>query len=242
MRLQKYLAECGVASRRKAEELIADGRVSVNGTVVRTMGVEVDPAADSVYFDGAPLEYNHKKAYIAFHKPKGMVTTAYDPQGRMTVMEAVADAEISHLHPVGRLDYDTSGLLILTNDGEMTYRATHPKYELEKTYRALVRGIVPHLAVERLKKGVRLDGYVTRPAKVEVVKMNRNSTELLITIHEGKNRQVRKMCAAIGYPVIELERTQFGPVRLGNLLVGQWRKLRPAEIQELTGVYYNDRN
>lgn len=240
MRLQKYLAECGVASRRKSEEFIADGRVSVNGAIVRTMGVEVDPAKDEVCFDKKPLKYETKKVYLAFHKPKGMVTTAHDPQGRMTVMEAVADADVPHLHPVGRLDYDTSGLLLLTNDGEMTYRATHPKHELEKTYRALVRGLVPHLALERLKKGVRLEGFTTRPAKVEIVKMNRASTELLITIHEGKNRQVRKMCAAIGHPVIELERTQFGPVRLGNLLIGQWRKLRPAEVQALLEAYQND--
>lgn len=240
MRLQKYLAECGVASRRKAEELIADGRVSVNGTVIRKMGFEVDEKTDQVCFDQKPLQRSTKKVYIAFHKPKGMVTTAHDPQGRPTVMEAVADAEVPHLHPVGRLDYDTSGLLLLTNDGEMTYRATHPKHELEKTYRALVRGIVPHLAVERLRRGVRLDGYVTRPAKVEVVRMNRASTELLITIHEGKNRQVRKMCKAIGFPVIELERIQFGPVRLGNLLLGQWRKLRPAEVQALLEVYRID--
>ena len=236
MRLQKYLAECGVASRRKSEELIAEGHVTVNGQVVRAMGIEIDPQKDEVCFDKKPLHHETKKVYLAFHKPKGMVTTAHDPQGRLTVMDAVADAEVPHLHPVGRLDYDTSGLLLLTNDGDMTYRATHPKHEIEKTYRALVRGFIPHLAVELLKKGVRLDGYTTRPAKVEIVKMYRASTELLITIHEGKNRQVRKMCAAVGYPVIELERIQFGPVRLGNLLVGQWRKLRPSEVQALSEV------
>lgn len=215
------------------------GRVSVNGATIRTMGVEVDDN-DTVCFDQVPLKHQYKKTYLAFHKPKGMVTTAHDPQGRQTVMEVFSDLEIPHLHPVGRLDYNTSGLLLLTNDGEMTYRATHPKHELEKTYRALVRGNVTHRALERLRNGVRLDGYVTRPAKAEIVKVNRASTELLITIHEGKNRQVRKMCDAVGFPVIELERVQFGPVKLGNLLLGHWRKLRVSEVQALLEAYQID--
>ncbi len=232
MRLQKFLALCSVASRRAAEAMIADGRVKVNGNVVKELGTKVSDG-DKVTVDGKPVRLDNKKVYIMLNKPRGCVTTVSDEKGRNTVMEFVGDIQ-ERIYPVGRLDYNTEGLLILTNDGDFTYALTHPKHEKEKVYEAIVSGIMLHGATDKLERGVYIDGKKTSPAKVEVKEHRRNTSLVEITIHEGRNRQVRKMCEAVGHEVLALRRTSIAGVELGNLKEGKWRHLTEVEINKLS--------
>nr|MDD6335918.1 pseudouridine synthase [bacterium] len=230
MRLNRYLALCGVASRRQAESFITAGRVTVNGQVA-TLGCQVDEK-DMVCLDGAPLA-PEAHAYYLFYKPVNMMTTLSDPQGRSSVGDVVATLP-QHVVPVGRLDYDSEGLLLLTNDGDMTNAITHPSHGLEKTYRAFVRGTPDPAAINHLRTGVVLDdGKKTWPARVAVRGKWAGGAILEIILHEGRNRQVRRMCEAVGHPVYSLKRTQVGPLGLGTMKPGQIRPLTPGELLAL---------
>ena len=232
MRLQKYLALSGVASRRASEKLIADGHVTVNGIVVTEMGVQVDETADRIAVDGAPVQLEEEKHYLAYNKPVGEVTTVSDPEGRATVMDKFRDYPV-RLYPVGRLDFDSEGLLLLTNDGDMMNSLLHPSHEVNKTYLAKVSNRVEEDSIRRLRAGVQLDGRLTSPASVRVVRYDAFDTVLLVSIHEGRYRQVRRMFEAVGHQVVQLKRVGFGPIQLGNLPRGQWRRLTDAEIRRL---------
>lgn len=232
MRLQKYLAMSGVASRRASEKLIAEGHVAVNGQVITEMGVQVDEAADRITVDGAPVFIEEEKHYLAYYKPVGEVTTVSDPEGRATVMDKFRDYPV-RLYPVGRLDFDSEGLLLLTNDGDMMQRLLHPSHEVEKAYLAKVSNHVPEEALRRLRSGVQLDGRLTSPASVRLIRYEAFDTVVLVTIHEGRNRQVRRMFEAVGHQVVSLKRVGFGPISLGDLPRGQWRQLTPVEIRKL---------
>lgn len=231
MRINKYIAQAGIASRRKADELIAAGNVKVNGLVLKEPGYDV-VEGDVVEVNGRRIQAEEKKVYILLNKPIGYVTTVSDDKERPTVMDLVKDVD-ARIFPVGRLDYNTSGMLILTNDGDFAYKVTHPKHELNKTYRARVAGVLSNEKVWKLRKGVDIGGFVTSPAKVEVVKGLPRSTVVDITIHEGKNRQVRKMFKAVGNNVQELERIAIGDIRLGRLAEGHYRKLTREEVEYL---------
>ncbi len=237
MRLQKYLAQCGVASRRKCEELIAEGRVSVNDVVVTEIGVQVEDT-DRVAVDGQPALLEVEKRYILYHKPAGEVATAADDKGRATVLDRFADLPV-RVYPVGRLDYDSEGLLLLTNDGELTQRLLHPSHEVDKVYLARVTGSLPLEAIRAMRHGVRLSGEDARPtapAEVRVIKQETFATVVLVTIHEGRNRQVRRMFEAVGHKVLSLRRVQFGPIQLGDLPRGACRDLTPEELAKLMAL------
>ena len=230
LRLQKYLADCGVASRRKCEQFILDGLVEVNGKVVQELGTKVNEK-DEVKFKGKVLKPVENKVYILLNKPIGYVTTAKDQFGRDTVLDLVKVKE--RVVPVGRLDMYTSGALILTNDGEFINKYTHPKNEIDKTYNVTVSGKITKEEVEKLKNGVELDdGYITKPAKVKILKIDeeKNISRVQIVIHEGKNRQVRRMCEAIGKKVLALHRSKIGNIDVKDLKLGEWRYLRKSEI------------
>lgn len=231
IRLQKYLAESGTASRRKAEELIRQGRVKVNGVQVTAMGTKVSED-DLVEVDGKKIGFEEKKVYIMLNKPVGYVTTAKDQFSRKTVIDLVSDIK-ERIYPVGRLDYDTSGLLLLTNDGDFTYTLTHPKHEMKKIYIAEIKGIPSSEDIQKFEKGIKIEDYTTSPARLKVIKRNKNTSVVEITIHEGKNRQVRKMCGAIGHPVIKLKRIAIGNLQLGSLREGKWRYLSDEEVMNL---------
>ena len=231
MRLQKYLAQCNVASRRAAERLITDGRISVNGAVVTELGTKVCDG-DVVALDGIPVVQEKKKYYIMLNKPAGFVTTASDENGRSTVLDLVDDIS-ARVYPVGRLDINTEGLLLLSNDGDFTLRVTHPKHKLDKVYRAVLSGIPNHYELQKLERGVYIDGKKTAPAKAELISADRTNALVELTIHEGRNRQVRKMFESIGYKVIYLQRVAIGNIVLGNLPLGKWRHLNPNEVKYL---------
>ncbi len=235
VRLQKYLADAGVASRRASEKIIAEGRVSVNGEIVREMGVQVDENYDEITVDGERIKNTVKKEYIMLNKPVGFITTVSDDKGRPTVMELVSDIN-ARIYPVGRLDYDTEGLLLLTNDGDLTYRITHPKHDIKKTYVAEVTGDVSMDTILQLRRGVVIDGQKTSPAEVEVVGATQYGTKVEITIHEGRNRQVRKMFEALGCIVKKLRRTHEAGLTLGHLPLGKWRKLSESEVNMLKKI------
>jgi 23S rRNA pseudouridine2605 synthase len=229
-RLQKVLARAGLGSRRVCEELIADGRVTVNGEVAQ-LGRRVDPDHDAVALDGVPVVVRDDLVYYLLNKPAGYVSTASDPEGRPTVVELVPDSP--RVYPVGRLDFDTEGLLLLTNDGELTHLLTHPSFGVVKTYLAEVEGEPSPAAVRALRDGVELDDGPTAPARVTVVQRHGATSAVELGIHEGRNRQVRRMCEAVGHPVRRLVRTRIGPVRDGSLKPGSWRALTPAEVRRL---------
>ena len=235
IRLQKYLAMCGIASRRNSEKIILSGRVCVNGTVVTQMGTQIDESEDSVTVDGKPVHPETEKHYIAYNKPVGEVTTVSDPEGRATVMDRFSDYPV-RLFPVGRLDYDSEGLLLLTNDGELMNHVLHPSMEVVKSYLTKVSNHVSRDEITFLRKGVLIDGKMTSPASVRLIRENTFDTVLLISIHEGRNRQVRKMIEAIGHKVVSLKRVRFGSVLLGNLPTGMWRRLTPEEVEKLKKV------
>lgn len=233
MRINKYIAQAGVASRRKADDLIACGNVRVNGAVLREPGYDV-AEGDVVEVNGRRIQAEEKKVYLLLNKPVGYVTTVSDEKNRDTVMDLVQDVD-ARIFPVGRLDYNTSGMLIMTNDGDFAYRLTHPRHEMTKTYRARVSGVLSKEKCARLENGVDIGGFVTSKAKVSVIKGLPRSTIVDITIHEGKNRQVRKMFKAVGNPVQTLTRTAIGNVHLGRLAEGHYRKLTREEIENLKG-------
>lgn len=235
VRLQKYLAGCGVASRRKSEDIIRSGRVSVNGEVVREMGVQIDEENDVITLDGSVVKPEKKMVYVMLNKPAGFVTTASDEKGRQTVMDLVADIPV-RIYPVGRLDYDTEGLLLMTNDGDLTYKITHPRNNVEKTYVAEVAGNMNMATITSLRNGVYIDGVKTSPAKVEVLGATQLGTKMEITIHEGRNRQVRRMFEAVGCKVKRLKRTKEAGLNLGHVPLGRWRKLTESEVNMLKKI------
>lgn len=234
MRLQKYLASCGVASRRASEKLIAEGHVSVDGLVVTEMGTQVEEG-QRVCVDGRPVTPEAQKHYIMYHKPAGEVTTVHDPEGRATVLDRFKDYPV-RLYPVGRLDYDSEGLLLLTNDGDLTERMLHPSREVEKVYLARVSNVVTPAEARRLERGVMVDGRMTSHAKAKILSQQNLFTDMLITIHEGRNRQVRKMVEQIGHQVVLLRRIRFGPLKLGELPRGMWRPLTDAELDAIQNL------
>ena len=233
IRLQKYLAEAGIASRRKSEELILQGKIKVNDVIVTELGTKIDPENDEIKYDDNVIKLDEKKVYILLNKPIGYVTTVKDQFNRDSVLDLVKVKE--RLVPVGRLDMYTSGALILTNDGDFVYKLTHPKYEVEKTYNVTVKGKIDSQAVENLRNGVDIGGYVTKPARVKILKIDeeKDLSRLQIIIHEGKNRQVRKMCEAIGSKVLALHRSKIGNIGVKDLKLGTWRYLTPKEIESL---------
>lgn len=232
MRLQKYLAMSGVASRRNSEKLIAEGHVTVNGRVITEMGVQVEEN-DHVAVDGNLCRLQEEKHYLAYYKPIGEVTTVSDPEGRPTVMDKFADYPV-RLFPVGRLDFDSEGLLLLTNDGELMNGLLHPSREVDKTYWVKVSNEVKPDEVYRLSKGVKLDdGRMTSPAKIRLLRVEAFDSVLLVTIHEGRNRQVRRMFDAVGHQVVQLKRTGFAGIMLHDLPRGQWRRLTDVEVDKL---------
>ena len=233
MRLQKYMAMCGVAARRKCEEMIAAGRVNVNGQIITEMGTQVEET-DVVLVDGVRIMPEEEKKYILYHKPAGEVTTVSDDKGRETVMDRFKDFEV-RLYPVGRLDYDSEGLLLLTNDGELAQRLTHPSCEVDKVYLARVTGNPSNEAIDKLRRGVFMEGDERRtyPASVRVVRDESLYSDIVVSIHEGRNRQVRRMFDAVGHKVLLLRRIRFGSLELGDLKRGEWRELTAQEVEEL---------
>lgn len=230
MRLQRYLARAGVASRRGSEDLMTSGRVAVNGTVVRELGAKVDPAADEVRVDGELVTLGALPAYVALNKPAGYITTMDDPQGRPTVRDLLPDGAAAGLFPVGRLDRDTTGLLLLTTDGELGHRLLHPRHHVPKAYRAIVDGTPSEADLTALRGGVELEDGLTAPAEASLVWSHGGASEVELVIREGRKRQVRRMMSAVGHPVSALRRISFGPVMLGDLPEGATRPLRDDEV------------
>ena len=232
MRLQKYLAQCGVASRRGAEQIIKDGRVAVNGVVVTEMGIKLKKG-EKVTVDGQVVKPEKNKYYILLNKPSGVLSSVKDDRGRDCVVNLIEGID-ARLYPVGRLDYDTTGLLLLTNDGDFMQKVTHPSFEIWKTYRAVVKGVPTETDVKRFAEGLMLDDGKTLPAVLDVVGYKGNNAIVEVSIREGRNRQVRRMMERIGHPVNSLTRISFGSLELGDLKPGKWRHVRPEEIARLT--------
>ena len=235
VRLQKFLAMAGIASRRACETLILDGRVQVNGKIVKELGIKVDPDVDEVRVDGEICRIKMKPVYIIMNKPKGVLTTVKDPFGRPTIIDLLAGVK-ERVFPVGRLDKDTEGLLIITNDGELSYKLMHPKHQIDKTYIAKVMGVPDEKDIRRLRKGIFLEDGKTAPAKVRILKKGKNFAVLEIIIHEGRKRQVRRMCEAIGHPVLSLRRTRIGNLTLRGLAPGGWRYMTEEEVNYLKSL------
>lgn len=233
VRLQKFLARAGVASRRASEKLIEAGRISVNGQVVTELGTKVDPEADEVRLDGAPVRKAAEAVTLMLNKPAGYLTSMKDPQGRPCVAQLVPLDEFPALYPLGRLDYDTTGLLLFSTDGELGNAVLHPSHHVDKTYRALVKGKPSEAALDRLRSGVVLDDGPTQPAEVRLAGCKGKNAYVEIIIHEGRKRQVKRMCEAIGHPVLQLHRASFGPLELGDLPEGKYRVLSEQEVAAL---------
>ena len=233
-RLQKLLSQAGIASRRAAEKLIAEGRVAINGRVIREMGTKADLSRDEIRVDGRRISTSERRRYILLNKPVGYVTTRSDPERRRTVIDLLHGVR-EYVYPVGRLDYDTGGLLLLTNDGDLAAMLTHPRHGVERTYEARVAGMPDEDALERLRRGIPLDGHRTLPADVALLNKRRRDQDgfLRLTIREGRNRQVRRMCDAIGHPVRTLTRTRIGPLTDPRLKPGAWRELTLKEVEKL---------
>lgn len=232
MRIQKYMAQCGVASRRKSEAMIEQGLVQINGMVIQEPGFPVDPEKDEIIVAGKKISES-SKIYVMVNKPKGALSTSEDTHGRKRVLDLVPIKE--RLYTVGRLDMETEGLLLLTNDGDLTFYLTHPKHEFEKTYVGLVKGCPDKNSLAKFRQGMDIEDYHTAPAAIEIIKENRDTSLLEMKIHEGKKRQIRKMCAAMGHPVIDLKRIAIGELTLGHLKPGDWRYLTKDEIRYLKG-------
>lgn len=233
IRLQKIMAQAGISSRRKAEELILDGKVRINNVIVRQLGTKADQQHDRIEVEGQVLPSAQKKVYVMLYKPKGHVTTLRDPEGRPTVIDLV-DSVTERLYPVGRLDYDTEGLLILTNDGDCSQALQHPRHNVARTYLVKVRARPPEEILSRLQKGILVDGVKTGKSRISVHRVLGKNTWLNMTLWEGRNRQIKKMFAAVGYPVMRILRIGFGPLHLDqNLEPGGYRHLRKDEIQQL---------
>ena len=234
IRLQKYLAEAGIASRRKAEEFILQGKIQVNGQVVKELGTKINPKKDKIKYNDKLVKREERKVYILLNKPIGYVTTVKDQFHRDSVLDLVKVKE--RLVPVGRLDMYTSGALILTKDGEFVYKVTHPKHEIDKTYTVTLKGIVSKEKVDKLRQGIDIGGYITKPAKVKILKIDEEKqiTRLEIIIHEGKNRQVRKMCESIGHKVLALHRSAIAGIGVKNIELGKWRYLSKEEVKKIS--------
>ncbi|GIQ69373.1 rRNA pseudouridine synthase [Xylanibacillus composti] len=232
-RLQKVLAQAGVASRRKCEDLIRAGRVEVNGEVIDTLGAKVDPATDEISVNGRPIRLE-EKVYLLLHKPKGVIASVTDPKGRKVVTDYLRGIK-QRVYPVGRLDYDTEGLLLLTNDGDFSQRLTHPRHEIPKTYHAMVKGVPHGSLLDKLAQGIELEDGMTAPAQVDYVDIDPDGKHSLIeiTIHEGRNRQVRRMFEAIHFPVVKLRRVRFGFLTLEGVPRNKYRHLTKQEVKEL---------
>ena len=237
MRINKYIASCGVASRRKAEEIILAKRVKVNGKTVEELSFNIDENNDVVEIDGQRIGLNEESVYIVLNKPEGYITTVKDQFDRPSVLDLVSDIK-ERVYPIGRLDYETSGLLILTNDGDLTYKLTHPKHEVDKTYMAIVKGIPTEEELKNFEEGLYIEDYKTAPAKIKVVKKDeeKNYAICQIKIHEGRNRQVRKMCRAINHPVMRLRRVAMGKITLKDTEVGKYRHLSKEEVEYLKTI------
>ena len=234
IRLQKHLAECGIASRRKAEELIAAGKVKINGHIAE-IGAKVDPKRDKVTVRGKAVVPVNEKVYIMLNKPRGFVTTMSDELGRKTVSDLVADAQ-ARIFPVGRLDRDSEGLLIMTNDGDFANKLTHPSSHVNKTYRVTVKGVAEEEQILQMKEGIVLDGRKTLPCDCFVAERKPDRTVLIFVLNEGRNRQIRRMCEAVGLEVLRLKRTEIAGVKLGMLPQGKWRPLNEREMRRLTSI------
>ena len=234
IRLQKYMSANGIASRRKSEEMIEAGKVKVNGRVA-TLGDKVDPVRDKIVVSGKRVVRNKTKMYIMLHKPRGFVTTMSDELGRKCVSELVEDAGV-RLFPVGRLDRNSEGLLLMTNDGEFSNMLTHPSRHVSKVYRVTVREKVTEEQLTKLTEGIMLDGTKTLPCDIHIIDKGENRTVLNVVLYEGRNRQIRRMCETVGLTVIRLKRTEIAGVRLGMLPQGKWRELNEKEMQHLTNV------
>jgi len=231
LRLAKYLAQAGIASRRQAEELINNGRVKLNGIVVTELATIVEPESDRIEFDGH-LVGKEKLVYILLNKPPGYICSVTDPQGRSTVLELVKGIK-ERVYPVGRLDYDTRGLLLLTNDGDFTNLIIHPRYKIDKKYEACVKGSISNIELNKLREGIELEDGITAPAEVNLINHGKNTSVIELIIHEGRKRQVKRMCAAVGHPVISLRRTALGFLGVEGLEEGQYRWLQQDEVNRL---------
>ena len=237
MRINKYIASCGVASRRKAEELILNKKVKVNGNIIEELSYQVNEEIDIVEVDGVKISLDENLVYILLNKPEGYITTVKDQFDRPSVLDLLSDVK-ERVFPVGRLDYETSGLLLLTNDGDLTYKLTHPKHEIDKTYIAKVKGKLTDEEIKNFKSGLYIEDYKTAPAKLKVLEYDntKNISTLEIKIHEGKNRQVRKMCKAINHPVLRLKRVAMGKINLKGCKIGQYRNLTSEEVNYLKNI------
>ena len=235
-RLQKYMAGCGVASRRKCEELILEGKVKVNGNIVLELGIKVNPLTDIVEYEGKVLKKEEHKVYIMLNKPEGYISSVKDEKDRPTIMDIVKVKE--RVYPIGRLDYDSSGLLLLTNDGDVYNKIIHPREELIKKYVVVVKGEISKKDIERFEVGIDIGGYITAPASLEVISYDsfKDISTIEVGIHEGKNRQIRKMCAALNHEVLALKRISVGKLRLGYLKRGEYRELKKDEIEYITSL------
>ena len=235
-RLQKYMAGCGVASRRKCEEIILEGKVKVNGNIVSELGIKVNPLTDIVEYEGKVLKKEEHKVYIMLNKPEGYISSVKDEKDRPTIMDIVKVKE--RVYPIGRLDYDSSGLLLLTNDGDVYNKIIHPREELIKKYVVVVKGEISKKDIERFEVGIDIGGYITAPASLEVISYDsfKDISTIEVGIHEGKNRQIRKMCAALNHEVLALKRISVGKLRLGYLKRGEYRELKKDEIEYITSL------
>ena len=235
MRLQKYLSQNGIASRRKCEEYILQGKVKVNGKIIKELGFKIDTDKDSIEFENKLIKNNNEKhTYILLNKPIGYVTTVKDQFNRPTVLDLIKDIN-KRLVPVGRLDMFTSGALILTDDGDFVYKVTHPKFEIEKTYIATIKGQISKEELKQIENGIKIDDYITSKAKAKIIKYDeeKNVTRVVVTIHEGKNREVRKMFETLGKSVLALQRSKIGDIEVKELKIGTWRKLSKKEVEHL---------
>lgn len=235
MRLQKYMALCGVASRRKSEEIIGEGRVKVNNVVITELGTIIDPSKDKVLVDDKRIKLESNMVYIMLNKPIGYVSSLSDEKGRKVVTDLIEGVK-ERIYPVGRLDADTTGLILLTNDGELAFKLTHPSKRVDKKYIAIVEGVPNKKELELLRNGVFIDGKKTSPAEVKVAKRFDEDSILDIVIHEGRNRQVKKMCEAVNHPVKKLKRVSIGEIELGGLNIGNWRFLNDEEVKYLKSL------
>ncbi|MEG6565878.1 pseudouridine synthase [Thermoanaerobacterium saccharolyticum] len=230
-RLQKYLAECGIASRRKCEQLILAGEVKVNGETIRKLGIKVDPNKDVVEYNGKVVTKVNKNIYIMLNKPVGYLTTVKDQFDRPSVIDLVNIDD--RVYPIGRLDYDTSGLLLLTNDGDLANKLMHPKNKINKVYIAQIKGVPDKMKLDMFRNGLCIDNYKTAKAEIDILKVANGNSTVRIVIREGRNRQIRKMCELIGHPVLKLKRVKIGNLDIGNLKTGQWRYLSKDEVEYL---------
>jgi len=233
-RLQKYMASCGVASRRKCEEIILAGKVKVNGVLVNEVGTKVNPLKDVVEYEGKIISKEENKVYIMLNKPEGYISSVKDEKGRDTILDIVKVKE--RVYPIGRLDYDSSGLLLLTNDGEIYNKIIHPSVEIVKKYIAVVNGEITDNDIRKFEVGIDIGDYITAPAELKIISYDRDISTIEIGIHEGKNRQIRKMCAVINHEVLSLKRISMGQLKLGYLKRGEYRNLDKEEISYITNL------